>query len=165
MAAKVIARLSGLVSYSDGSNGQFAGTLDGQGRVAFNNRAASLKTVGEVDADTNWLDNMFALVPNLTFNPTSSNTKVVTSMNADFVIRLALAESALQLGKPSWEEYHVAFWIRKNSTGAVIGAFKDVKSAPAIGANGTTPWAKIYASTALKTSLATLLTPFGVTIS
>jgi len=162
--AKIVARLSGVVSYADGSKGQFGGVLDDKGNVSFNGpSAASAKAMAEVDADTNWLDNMFALVPDLVFSPTPSNTKVVTAMNADFVVRLSL--DTLQAGKPTWEEYHVCFWTRKDSNGSVIGAFKDVKDAPAVGASGTTPWAKIYTSTALKTALGKLLNPLGVTIS
>src|SRR5271166_3093433 len=90
--AKVIARLSGLVSYTDGRKGQFAAQLDDQGRVSYNSGGIGLTpppinsdsaiTLANVLLDqSTWLtgDNgLFALVgPGVTVSPLTGGTGVL----------------------------------------------------------------------------------------
>ena len=90
--ARIVARLSGLVSYTDGHHGQFAATLDDQGRVSYNApgsshtpppiNSSSAITLANVLLDQSaWLtggNGLFALVgPGVVASPLTGGTGVL----------------------------------------------------------------------------------------
>ena len=80
---KIVARLSGIVSYADESHEQFAGHLDERGIVSINCCLInSQRAVSRVDAQSQWLTQMFnQLGGTFTLNTVStSDHKVVTSL-------------------------------------------------------------------------------------
>ena len=81
----VIARISGIVTYSDGSIQQFSGHIDDQSNVSYNNTGEAQEAFAQADTDATWIDSMFALLGGtVLFTPTAAAVdKTVTDMVAE----------------------------------------------------------------------------------
>ncbi len=87
---KYIARLSGIVSYSDDSHDQFAAHMDERGNISVNNAAESSQAIAESQSDTNNLEDMFDLVSStLALSPGDTPAKTVTDLVAELSGRIA----------------------------------------------------------------------------
>lgn len=129
--AKFIGRLSGIVSYSDGSSEQFAAHRDERGNISVNSGVSSTynesnHALREVTTDNNDLESMLALVKNtLTFLPTGSATKTVNGL---------VAELSGRIGRDNdtWEDFCVQYTSRTGAmivegsgTGQTAGAYQE----------------------------------------
>jgi len=90
----VVARVAGIVAYSDNSHAQFAAHLDQHGNVSVNSVAGSKQATLEA-ASESWLSDMFTLleenIPTLTNAGVAGKT--VTSMTAELSGRVAFDDN------------------------------------------------------------------------
>jgi len=151
--AKVVARLSGVVSYSDGSSDQFAVHLDDRGNLSYNSKAGSSQAIKEVDSDANWLDLMLAPLTDLSLSPSGTPVKTVTGMSAELSGRVSV--DAPTGAAPAWEDFIVQFTTNTGDAG-VLGASQPI--------GGTaSAWAK--AKVAGSSRLNAMLNDLGMTVS
>lgn len=87
---KCIGRISGIVTYADGSKGQFAAHIDDKGIVSTNVPTDSKQSLVEVLSDENWLESMLTMLSDtLAISPVGTPSKEVTGMIAEFSGRIA----------------------------------------------------------------------------
>lgn len=87
---KVMARISGLVTYSNGYTQSFAAHLDDQGNVSYNNLTENVEATYHVTNDQNWLENMLALLGTMAVTPASSSNRNVSNFVGEISGRVAL---------------------------------------------------------------------------
>ena len=80
----IVARFSGIVSYSDGSHEQFAGHLDERGNISVNCAVESQRAVGQATDQGDWLETMLAQLGGTVtlHSPTPPAGKTVTSLTS-----------------------------------------------------------------------------------
>lgn len=133
--SKFVGRLSGIVSYSDGSHEQFAAHMDERGNISVNSGVSSTynesnHALREVTTDNNDLESMLALVKNtLTFLPSGSATKTVNGLVAELSGRIARDND-------TWEDFCVqytpqmgAMIVEGSGTGQTAGAYQEFRPA------------------------------------
>lgn len=153
---KVIARFSGIVTYSDNSSASFAVHLDDRGRVSYNGKPSPLGTgmlagkqaVREVDVDTNWIESMIAPLTGTSLTTSGTTSKTVTGLVAEFSGRVSIDSPAAK--KPSFEDFAVQFWSKKNGANSILGASQ------LTGTTNSTTWPKVRAVSAVLTALNTM---------
>lgn len=132
---KFVGRLSGIVSYSDGTHDQFAAHRDERGNISVNSGVndtvnESNRALREVTTDNNDLESMLALVKNtLVFRPTGSPTKTVNGLVAELSGRVARDND-------TWEDFCVQYTARTGAvivkgsgTGQTAGAYQEFRPA------------------------------------
>lgn len=79
---KFVGRISGTVTYSDGSSGRFAAHIDERNNVSVNSGSENVSAILELQNSNSWLQDMMALVTGttnpITLSPSGSPTKNVT---------------------------------------------------------------------------------------
>ncbi|MBD3407382.1 MAG: hypothetical protein GF411_14795 [Candidatus Lokiarchaeota archaeon] len=117
----VVARLSGIVAYSDGSHQSFAVMMDDEGRISYNDNTESNDAIAQAQDDTTWLQDMMNLlvynIPYL-FGEKGPEDKQVISMSAHFAGRIAYPETG------TFEDWSVEFRHPK------IGAWTPLSTSP-----------------------------------
>lgn len=155
MAAALVARLSGIVAYTDDTKVEFAVHLDGKGNLSYNSKTGlptshSVQSMVENKADaTARLNAMFALLAGLTFNgPSGTAVRKIKDLTAELSGRVALASPTP--GSAAWQDFIVQYTV---DTGAY---------APKGGSN-TTAWP--LAKSVGLASLNSMFTNLGIVAS
>lgn len=129
---KFVGRISGIVTYDDDTHDQFAAHRDDQGNVSVNSGYGnspneSNQAVLELQADTTWLADTFALVSNtLSISGVGSTSKNVNGATIHFSGRVSRDDN-------TWEDFAVQydvkaggqFILNSSGTGSTIGAYAE----------------------------------------
>lgn len=141
----VVARLSGIVSYTDGSHEQFAVHLDHRGNLSYNDKTMSAAAIKEnYNQSDGWLAAMFALAgsgadPDITFSAGSLSTpKTINSLVAELSGRVSITPTTVF--SKTWEDFIFQYDSNKSDTGT-FGAMKPTGNTAA-GDGGTSAWNK-----------------------
>jgi hypothetical protein len=165
MAETVIARLSGVVTYTDGSNAHFAAHLDQRGNISYNGstgKSTSKTSIRDIDLNNNWLDLMFAQLPSITFSTSGSGTgKTVSGLNAELSGRVTVASPTA--GHPHWEDFIVQFTSKTGDSGVLGQSIPE--GGTTVGSDDTSAWVKAKATAALMASLNAMFDTLGITVS
>lgn len=165
---EIIAKLAGIVSYTDGSKAPFAVQLDRRGNLSYNGatgKSGSVQSIKDVDTSNNWLDLMLAQLSNLALTTTGSPAKAVSGLVAEFSGRVTI--DAPDVGKPTWEDFCIQFTTKRGDNG-ILGASIATGStdgARSKGTGGTSAWSKARAVTAIRTQLNLMFDQLNITVS
>jgi hypothetical protein len=162
-----VARLSGLLTFSDGSNEPFAVALDEKGIVSYNDQATSVDAVRQDGHSNAWLQAMFTALAAASLSadhlhePTTAPTtqKTVTGMVASLSGRVALTNPAP--GQKTWQDFLVQYSTEQIDTGTLGAWTPSGSDSTATGAAGKTAWDYVWEN--FESRVTTYLAGLGIT--